>query len=286
MSEPPASRPIAFPPPDEDGIAVVGGAALSYRAWGRKGLPGVVLVHGGTAHQRWWDHIAPLLASGRRVVTFDMAGHGDSVHLPRYGYDMWADEVIGVATAAGVGSRPILIGHSMGGVVSLNATLRHGEAFGGLIIVESVIDHLSHAELERRTRRTRGRHRVYATREEAIARFHTIPSSALLLPSIRDYVAAASVRETSEGWTWKFDLRIFGQDPVTPDHIRPLPCRVALVRGEHGTMTERISEEVRRRLSADRPVHVIAGAGHHIMLEQPDALTAHLDSVLNEWAGA
>jgi pimeloyl-ACP methyl ester carboxylesterase len=38
------------------------GVRLTYRAWGGRGLPLVVLVHGGSAHGGWWDHIGPLLA--------------------------------------------------------------------------------------------------------------------------------------------------------------------------------------------------------------------------------
>src|ERR1700704_6445798 len=54
----------------------VAGTPISYRSWGEPGSAGLLLVHGGGAHARWWDHIAPLLTSGRRVVAMDLSGHG------------------------------------------------------------------------------------------------------------------------------------------------------------------------------------------------------------------
>src|SRR5262249_34108206 len=44
--------------PVEIGSVTVDGTAISYRAFGRAGGGGIVLVHGGAAHARWWDHIA------------------------------------------------------------------------------------------------------------------------------------------------------------------------------------------------------------------------------------
>ena len=58
----------------------VDGARIAYRAWGKPGRQGVVLVHGGAAHAGWWDHIAPFLAAEHRVVAIDLSGHGDSDH--------------------------------------------------------------------------------------------------------------------------------------------------------------------------------------------------------------
>ena len=62
---------------------------------------GIVLVHGGAAHSRWWDHIGPLLAADRRVVAIDLSGHGDSGRRESYSFDAWAGEMLAVAADAG-----------------------------------------------------------------------------------------------------------------------------------------------------------------------------------------
>ena len=64
--------------PAKLGIVDVEGASITYRTYGDREDRGIVLVHGGAAHARWWDHIAPLLATGHMVVALDLSGHGDS----------------------------------------------------------------------------------------------------------------------------------------------------------------------------------------------------------------
>src|ERR1019366_6011017 len=68
---------------------------------------------------RWWDHIGPLLANGWRVVALDLSGHGDSGRRDSYTLDTWAREVLAVAADAGITTAPTVIGHSMGGLVTL-----------------------------------------------------------------------------------------------------------------------------------------------------------------------
>src|SRR5947209_7582249 len=112
---------IALATAVECGEVIVAGVPISYRGWGERGSNGLLLVHGGAAHARWWDHIAPLLASGRRVVAIDLSGHGDSGRRPAYSLDVWTDELMAVVEDAGIAGPPIVIGHSMGGFVTLRA---------------------------------------------------------------------------------------------------------------------------------------------------------------------
>jgi pimeloyl-ACP methyl ester carboxylesterase len=64
------------------------GARIAWKAWGERGAPGVILVHGGTAHKGWWDAIGPLLArEGRRVVAPDLPGMGESDWREAYTMD-------------------------------------------------------------------------------------------------------------------------------------------------------------------------------------------------------
>ncbi|RYJ06956.1 MAG: alpha/beta fold hydrolase, partial [Actinomycetales bacterium] len=129
MSEP-VDPPAAVPAWFADALAQepehhaleVDRVRVAYRAWGRTGLPVVVLVHGGAAHAGWWDHVAPFLTTGHRVVAIDLSGHGDSGHRPRYDFVTWAAEVMAVAAAEG-STRPAVLGHSMGGFVTLTAAI-------------------------------------------------------------------------------------------------------------------------------------------------------------------
>jgi pimeloyl-ACP methyl ester carboxylesterase len=64
MTPPPAWFSAALDAAVRDGTTTVDGASIAYRAWGDPDGRSIVLVHGGAAHSRWWDHIAPLLTNG------------------------------------------------------------------------------------------------------------------------------------------------------------------------------------------------------------------------------
>lgn len=97
VTAPPDWFIAALGTPVEQRTVTVDGVPIAYRGWGKPGPDGIVLVHGGGAHSRWWDHIAPLLAGERRVAAIDLSGHGDSGRRQCYGLDDWAREVLAVA---------------------------------------------------------------------------------------------------------------------------------------------------------------------------------------------
>ena len=260
----------------------VEGTPIAYRAWGQSGGPGIVLVHGGAAHSRWWDHIAPLMTAGRRVAALDLSGHGDSGRRETYSLDMWAREVLAVAAAAGISVPPTVIRHSMGGFVTLRLASLYGSRIAGAVIIDSPIRDLTPEEQAAREHRAFGPLRVYPTRAAAIARFHPVPDQPTL-GYITRHIAETSVREVEGGWTWKFDPRIFGRPQFGTALLTRLDCRVALFRAEHGIMSRQMSEVMYDQLGRVAPLIEIPVAGHHVMLDQPIALIAVLRTLLSDW---
>ena len=92
---------------------------LHYKDEGDRDDPVIVLLHGFTASQRWWDRVAPELSRrGLRVIRFDLLGHGGS-EKPRDGYapDEQARRVAAALGQLGV-KHATVVGHSMGGTVA------------------------------------------------------------------------------------------------------------------------------------------------------------------------
>jgi pimeloyl-ACP methyl ester carboxylesterase len=264
------------------GSVTVEGTTISYRAFGDPADNGIVLVHGGGAHARWWDHIAPLLAGGRRVVAFDLSGHGDSGRRDAYTLDYWAHEVLAVASAAGITGPPIVIGHSMGGFVALRVAGLYGTQIEGVVVIDSPVRDITPEERAARDQRAFGPLRVYPSREAAIARFRPIPDQPAL-PYIKAHIAATSIRAADGGWSWKFDPRIFGRPQFTPTLLTRLDCRVALFCAEHGIVSPQISELMYDRLGQRAPLIEIPAAGHHVMLDHPIALVTGIRTLLSDW---
>ncbi|MGA8459844.1 MAG: hypothetical protein WB800_30895, partial [Streptosporangiaceae bacterium] len=70
--QPPEWFRTAIGTPAKQAAVDVAGASIAYRTYGDREDRGIVLVHGGAAHARWWDHIAPLLAADHMVVALDL----------------------------------------------------------------------------------------------------------------------------------------------------------------------------------------------------------------------
>ena len=283
VTEVPAWFTDALAQPHEVREVEVDGCAISYRAWGKPGLPITILVHGGAAHSGWWDHIGPHLTAEHRVLAIDLSGHGDSGRRQTYSLETWSDEVLAVADAES-DQTPVLLGHSMGGFVVLTAARRHGERIRGVAAIDSPVK-----EMSPEAREWMAAHgdvpgtKTYADRETILGRFRTLPADDASLPYVRQHLAEGSIHQVGDVWTWKFDPKIFLRSRMEPEELAQAVCDVALIRGERGMATTDITDVVAERLGRDVPVTVIRDAGHHIMLDQPIALTAVLQTLLGQW---
>ena len=105
-----------------------------------EGDPPLVLVHGYTGGTHDWADVAPVLAAdGRRVVTFDHRGHGQSTNTgdeASYSFDALAADLIGLVDALDLAPMDLL-GHSMGGVVALRHALDHPQTVRSLVLMDT-----------------------------------------------------------------------------------------------------------------------------------------------------
>ena len=274
----------ALAAPADLGEITVDGATVRYRAWGPHGGPGTVLVHGGAAHARWWDHIAPQLATGRRVVALDLTGHGDSDHRSEYALEQWADEAVAVAGPAGIAGEPMLIGHSMGGMVAFLAAHRHGARLAGVQIIDSPIWARTAAETAARATASIGAGRIYPDAATARARFRLTPAQDRTLPYVLAHVAETSMRRSGGGWTWKFDPLLVRRDSSDLLGAGAPPCPLAYLRCADGIVGDDALAALRSRLGPAALVAELPEAGHHPMLDRPLALVAALRTVTAAWA--
>jgi pimeloyl-ACP methyl ester carboxylesterase len=266
----------------------VDGARIHYLAWGEPGRRGLVFVHGGAAHAHWWTHVAAWYARHYRVVAIDLSGHGDSEHRDAYSLEQWAAEVVAVAAAAGVDGPPVVVGHSMGGFVSIATAALHDDDVAGVIVVDSPVTQVDHEVGAAQAGQAFGVPRVYPSRDDALARFRTVPPQKHYLPYVMAHVARRSLHEVDGGWSWKFDHNLFSAftghiRTVALPYLPQVRCRFALLRAEHGLVTADIGESMYEMLGRAAPVVELPMAGHHGMLDQPLVLTTAIRSLLADW---
>lgn len=267
--------------PGEHDEIVVDGTRIAYRAWGEPGAPGLVLVHGGAAHSGWWDHIAPSFAQTRRIVAPDLSGHGDSDWRDTYRITAWAEEVLAVMQAARADATPVVVGHSLGGLVSIRAAISRPDLVRDLMLVDTrIVDAETFAALTQTAQAARipRQTRLYPTKAAGLARYRLVPEGDSL-DYVRDHVGEQSLVRDDRGWRWKFD-RGFADELTDLPGRPPAGCRMTVVHGEHGVMTATMAQHVTGHL--DEPARVVefAGAGHHIPLERPLELIDMIDDAL------
>ncbi len=272
----------------EDHQVEVDGASIHYLAWGPVNNKGLVLVHGGGAHAHWWTHIAGLFASDFRVIALDLSGHGDSQYRDRYSLDEWTREVIGVASHGQIRGKPVVVGHSMGGFVSIVTAATHSEYISGLIICDSPVNVPDPEIGSFQLKEAFGKPRTYPTIEEAVKHFRTVPGQDNYLDYVMDHVARRSLKQVDGGWQWKFDRRIFEQFGVglrsaALPYLSKVRCRVALLRSEFGLVTKDIGRSMYEEMGRVAPVIELPMAGHHAMLDEPLVLVTAIRALLEDW---
>jgi pimeloyl-ACP methyl ester carboxylesterase len=256
----------------------IDGVRIHYRAWGEATeLPGLALLHGGAAHSGWWDHVAPQLAANRRVISVDLSGHGDSEWKPEYDRSQWAREVVAAVRAEHL-DPAIFIGHSMGGWVSVFAGVVEPSAVREIIAIDSPFTEVPPEEEPIAARRPPTK--VYASLDDAVPRFRTVPPQDGNLDYVEHHIAIESLREVDGGWTWKFDPGIFGQRGWVRDLLPRLKAPLTLVRCERGMVEDGMVERIGELHPGGVRVALLPEAGHHAMCDQPEALVAMLQSLL------
>jgi pimeloyl-ACP methyl ester carboxylesterase len=245
--------------PFEDGTVEVDGVAVHYLSWGRPGTRGLVFVHGGGAHAHWWTHVAARFARDFRVVAIDLSGHGDSGHRETYSLDGWTHEVMAAASAGGISGPPVVVGHSMGGFVSVATAARHPDEVAGVVVCDSPVTEPDPEIGAFRLKEAFGRPRTYVSVDEALSHYRTVPPQDHYLDYVMDHVGRRSLKPVDGGWQWKFDRRIFAQfaeglRSVALPYLSDVRCRLALLRSEHGLVTEDIGAFMYDKLGRVTPV--------------------------------
>lgn len=264
---------------------MVGVVAIETLAWGDKTQDGVLLLHGNGAHADWWSFLAPSLAGSRKhVVAMSYSGMGGSDWRDIYRMDDFVQEILAVCAQTGLsagGKRPILVGHSFGGFPALMACIDHPELFGGLIMLDSGIE--PPGEQWTGPPKRTAPNRIYPSLTDALARFRLAPPQDCDNHWALDHIARASLKEVDGGWTWKFDPFLWNSFDFQP--VSHLTCGLKVptmvMRGAQSwLLADRIFDYMRTIMPPSTAFATIPQANHHVMLDQPLATLAAIETAL------
>ena len=264
----------------------------------------IVLVHGLGGSAENWLGVAPSLARHGRVLAVDLAGFGHTptagrsatLHSQRALLDRFLQRV--------AGPRAVLVGNSMGGLLSLMEASQKPERVGGLVLVNAALPWLKRAAFDPRvwaffaallTPGLAGRYLKARSRQfgaEGIVR-QTLEVVAADFGAISPELVRAHVEltEARMDMPWADDavidaarslLRTLMGERVYAyaGHVK---ARTLVVHGELDRLipAEAARDLVRRR--PDWPLAILPGVGHVPMLEAPglflETVTPWIDAV-------
>jgi pimeloyl-ACP methyl ester carboxylesterase len=274
---------------------------LHYIDWGNESRPPLLLVHGGKDHARSWDLVAQALRSDYHVIAPDLRGHGDSAWSLGGHYTI-AEFVLDLAQLIEtLDLAPVtIVGHSLGGAVSLQYTGIYPEKVSKLVAIEGLgpppdmiarlADKPMHermAEWIEQVRSLSSRTpRRYPSIEAAAARMQE--ENSFLSPEMARHLTVHGVARNEDGtFTWKFDNYSRPLYPqrfdaeATRAHWARITCPTLLVRGTESWASDP-SKDGRADAFTNARVANVVGAGHWVHHDRLDDFLSVVRGFLDE----
>ncbi|MGH8147014.1 MAG: alpha/beta fold hydrolase [Rhodanobacteraceae bacterium] len=273
-------------------VGTADGLNLAVETRGPADAPPLLFAHGFGQGRRVWACVAAAIAAqGWRTIAFDARGHGDSDHASdgAYRLEQFVDDLVGVAAA--LEQPPVLVGHSMGGLLGLVAA---GEVrpspFRALVLVD-ISPRWEAPGVERIFEFMRAHKDGFASLEDASA---AVGAYAPQRPRRRtlDELAALLSRGEDGRWHWQWDPALLDTIAIEADRhqarvldaARKVEVPVLLVSGGRSdVVSEQSVAEFLRNVPNARHVE-IADASHAVVGDDCHALTAAIASFLKTLA--
>ncbi|WP_312842487.1 alpha/beta fold hydrolase [Stutzerimonas nitrititolerans] len=245
----------------------------------------VIALHGWLDNAASFSRLAPLL-NGVRIVALDLPGHGLSDHRPPgAGYNIWdyAHDILQTAEQFGW-QRFSLLGHSLGGIVSVLLAGAMPERIERLALIDGVIPYTGEAEsaprklgeaLRALLAVDRKRKPVYASFDQAVAA--RMKGVGAVSREAAERLAQRGLMPVPGGYTWRTDPRLMLPSPLrlTLAHAQAfaqrVECPTSLIIARQGLMTDAKVIEFIDSLPFES--HRLHG-GHHLHLDDDEGAAA------------
>ena len=262
---------------------------LHYIDHGGEAEVGAVALHGFALNCHSFDEVAPALSDRLRWYALDQRGHGHSARaaeLADYSRDHMADDIRGFIEAQGL-ERPVVLGHSMGGMNAMTFAARHPDQLRALVLID-VGPGVSVDGVQQVRQFVQGPYEMDSLDAwvEMTHRYYPFRSK----EGIRKRLAV-SLRETPEGKMAKmFDERFREADfrgvadgrAGIWETARALTVPTLLLHGEQSPVLKREqAEEFADQVAVVR-LATIAEAGHSVAGDQPEAFVSAVRKFLDD----
>jgi esterase len=241
---------------------------LNYQEFGQNQTNTVVLLHGLFGMSDNLTTLAKTLAEDHRVIVPDLINHGKSPHAFDVTYESMANDVLGLLASLDIEDF-FLLGHSMGGKVSMAIAEREPEQVKRLVVADiAPVDYPpKHLDIIDQM------HKVATINTTKRQDIDTILAEKVPEKPLRQFFMKNMERDEEGYWRWRFGLEeITASYPelcASPILQTPFGKPVLFVIGEKSNY---VLPEYRDRILSLYPagkVKVITNAGHWLHAEKP-----------------
>lgn len=249
------------------------GTPISYEVAGDGELT-LVLIHGWSCDARYWREQVPVFSEKYRMVVVDLAGHGHSGQSrTTYSMSSFGEDVRAVADAVGA-QRMILVGHSMGGPVAVEAArLMPGRVIG--IIGVDTLENVEYPLTEEQFLQM-----VTPLKEDFTAGTRAFVSQ--MIRPYTDHALREWILSDMSSAPPRVALSAFSellQDALSGDAAKVFESVRVPVISVNGDAWP-INYEGNRKHMASYDAIVIEGADHFLMMNKPVAFNAALEQAI------
>jgi pimeloyl-ACP methyl ester carboxylesterase len=271
------------------------GLKLHFTDWGNAQAPPLLLVHGGLDHSRSWDHLAQALAADFHVVAPDLRGHGDSGWATGSSYSL-ADHVYDLTNLVKSESfGPVaIVGHSMGGMVSLTYAGAFPERVSKLVVLDGVTNFPARRPKPADVRISDWAGDLDKLAQRKIHRYQTVTDGAeriigrnpRLTRAQALHLATHGMKRNDDGsFSWKYDPYLRARAPYRlslDDNIglwSRIACPTLLVAASESFLPDPEKAGVMSHFK-HAELAKIAGAGHWLQHDKPDEVLGLIQKFL------
>ena len=239
------------------------GVEISYTVQGA-GAPALVFVHGWSCDKTYWREQVPEFSKKYTVVTVDYGGHGKSgLNRDNFTIESIGDDVAAVINDLKL-EKVILIGHSMGGLVIIDAATKlpgKVEALIGIDTYERLVDTTFTRELMDQL--TAPFYTDFASSAKAFVKTMFPPGAdSTLVETIATDMSSAPQEVAMQAFTSMFE---YGNTKVE-GNLRALQLPIYAV----STDLWPTDVEGNRKYAKSFDVKIMKGYGHFLMIENPE----------------
>ncbi len=252
-------------------VKSVDGVEISFDVSGN-GDTGLVFVHGWSCDKSYWQNQVEFFSNNYKVITIDLAGHGNSgMNRKDYTMELFGDDVAAVVNHLKL-NKVILIGHSMGGSVILEAAKKLGDKVIGIIGVDTYQSFVDDWTSEQKDGFLKSfQDNFVLTTKEFVRSMFPQNADTLLVKKVADDMSSAPPEVAVSAIR-----NLFYYDPVPT--LRSLNLHLISINCDMYP----VSIEENKKYVKDYEVKFMKGVGHFLMLERPDEFNGLLKESIAE----